>query len=83
MLFSARFNTVLVSGIVGRVDELVNARTANVNKILKELSWKNKFPFIDNSNIDTRSVWGCADTSEINNPANHLLENLGGRQLQR
>eukprot|EP00112_Aurelia_sp_Birch-Aquarium-sp1_P012763 Seg2688.2 transcript_id=Seg2688.2/GoldUCD/mRNA.D3Y31 product="hypothetical protein" protein_id=Seg2688.2/GoldUCD/D3Y31 len=45
-------NTVFVSGIVSREDEFINERTTKVNKILEELCKKNKFPFIDNSNIN-------------------------------
>ena len=48
-------NTVFVSGIISRKDEFINERTANVNRILEELCKKNKFPFIDNSNINIRT----------------------------
>ena len=48
-------NTVFVSGIISREDAFINERTANVNRILEELCKKNKFPFIDNSNINIRT----------------------------
>ena len=64
-------NTVLVSGIISREDEFINERTANVNWILEELCKKNKFPFIDNSNINI-----C---THLNRSGLHLNHTGGGK----
>ena len=48
---------IIISGIIPRIDPIIDARRKNVNTLLKNMCAENGFTFQDNSNIRYNQLW--------------------------